>query len=169
MSHLVGAKLVADFGADGRFGGQVKKFSSAKGHLVKYDDGDEEWIKAILVSAELNLRLLFSTLHHVKLQKDPDIQITENSINSSKLPSSQMAPLGKALTALDEEESERNFNPTPERFSSPGTVTPPKLSKKNETKAIARTGKLYTKLYHRYNLARYFHTSHKANVYLYYP
>ena len=50
MSHLVGGKLVVDFGVDGLFGGQVKQFSSVKGHLVKYDDGDEEWIKAILVS-----------------------------------------------------------------------------------------------------------------------
>ena len=50
MSQLVGAKLVADFGADGLFVGQVQEFCSTKGHRVKYDDGDEEWIKAIQVS-----------------------------------------------------------------------------------------------------------------------
>lgn len=49
MSQLVGAKLVANFGAEGFFGGKIQKFSKRKGHLVRYDDGDEEWIKAILV------------------------------------------------------------------------------------------------------------------------
>lgn len=53
MSQLVGAELVADFGADGFFDGKVQKFCSKKGHLVRYDDGDEEWIKSILVSVLL--------------------------------------------------------------------------------------------------------------------
>ena len=54
MSQLVGAKLVADFGAHGLFVGHVQEFCSATGHLVKYEDGDEEWIKDILVSVALH-------------------------------------------------------------------------------------------------------------------
>ena len=54
MSQLVGAKVVADFGADGLFVGRVQQFCSTKGHLVKYDDGDKEWIKEILVSVALD-------------------------------------------------------------------------------------------------------------------
>ena len=49
MSDLVGCKLITDFGEDGFFKGYIDKFCKKRGHHIKYDDGDAEWVKKILV------------------------------------------------------------------------------------------------------------------------
>ena len=54
MSDLFGSKLLADFGNDGVFGGIITNYCKKRGHHVVYEDGDDEWIKDILVRSYMH-------------------------------------------------------------------------------------------------------------------
>ena len=55
MSDLVGCKLITKFGEDGYFEGHIDKYCKKRGHHIKYNDGDVEWVSQILVRVMLCL------------------------------------------------------------------------------------------------------------------
>ena len=49
MSDLVGCKLITKFDGYGFFKVHIDKYSKKRGHHIKHDDGDDEWVQKMLV------------------------------------------------------------------------------------------------------------------------
>lgn len=77
MSDLVGCKLITKFGEDGYFKGHIDKYCKKRGHHIKYDDGDNEWVQKLLVGVMLCLLMCIYMHTFLTLQEDDEIQIVK--------------------------------------------------------------------------------------------